>query len=834
MKMAILGLLSGVVIVVALALSASCSNSLQLDAEKCSIAIKVSQPALDATSKGLSSRTLLPSDSSKWAIATYQYHLVGANSQTFDGSDTTGNKTFDNLVVGTWMVTVTAQNSSGVTLMTGSAQFAATQGSTTTVPVSLVQESGAGTVELTMSLPAKVVAVTGTIQDIVTNGATTDISSKISHGAEVWTYSDTLQASTFGLVLTLKDAQNNTLGMVIESLGVFANLNTNPALTMRVSDLVSYPATTPTFSPGAGTYTADQSVTISTTTPNATIYYTLDGSDPTTGSQQCLGAVSVAGNGTKTLKAIAVANGYLVSEIGSATYVINYPTAATPTFSPVGGTYTADQSVIITSITLGAAIYYTLDGTTPTISSNLYSGTVSISGNGTVKTIKAIAAKSGYLNSGIGSSTYTINYPLAATPSFSATAGIYGNGKTVSITCSTPNSTIYYTMDGSMPTMESLIYSGSITLPINKTTTVRAVAIAQDYSNSLIGSVTYTLMSVATTIAGTGVQGFSGDGGAANGSELNYPESVAVDAGGNVFFSDAGNNRVRKINMTTGIITTIAGNGARGFSGDGGPAVSASLSQPYGIAIDVSGNLYIADNGNNRIRRVDSVSGIIQTIAGNGNDDFGGDGGSATSACIRYPYGIAVDTSGDIYFADTGNYRIRKINTNTGVISTVAGNGSSGYNGDGIQAISASLSEPTGVAVNNEGTIFIADRFARRVRSVSGTTGEIATVAGYGFESYTGDGGSATLAGLSDPYGIAVDSAGNLYIADCVANRIRRVSQSTQLISTIAGTGVAGYGGDGNAAIQAKLSAPTGVVADPDGNIYIADFGNQRIREVTY
>ena len=214
---------------------------------------------------------------------------------------------------------------------------------------------------------------------------------------------------------------------------------------------------------------------------------------------------------------------------------------------------------------------------------------------------------------------------------------------------------------------------------------------------------------IITTIAGNGIAGYSGDGGLATNAELNNPYGVAVDSNGNIYIADTNNNRIRKVNSTTGIITTIAGNGTAGYSGDGGLATNAELYYPYGVAVDSNGNIYIADTYNNRIRKVNSTTGIITTIAGNGTAGYSGDGGPATNAQLNYPYGVAVDSSGNIYIADTDNNRIRKVNSTTGIITTIAGNGNPGYSGDGGPATNAELYDPSGVAVDSNGNIYIAD-----------------------------------------------------------------------------------------------------------------------------
>jgi uncharacterized protein (TIGR03437 family) len=347
-----------------------------------------------------------------------------------------------------------------------------------------------------------------------------------------------------------------------------------------------------------------------------------------------------------------------------------------------------------------------------------------------------------------------------------------------------------------------------------------------DYGNQRIRKV--SAAGIITTVAGNGSQGYPGDGGPATSAELYNPSGVVVNTSGSVYIADTSNSRIRKVSAA-GIITTVAGNGAEGYSGDGGPATSAQLFYPSGVALDASGNLYIADQNNNRIRKV-SATGIITTVAGNGAEGYSGDGGSATSAQLNVPFGVAVDASGNIYIADSNNNRIRKVSA-TGIITTVAGNGAQGYSGDGGSATSAQLNFPYGVAVDASGNLYIADKFNERVRRVS-ATGIITTVAGNGAQGYSGDGGLATSSQLNTPIGVAVDASGNLYIADEINERIRKVS-AAGIITTVAGNGALGYSGDGGLATSAQLATPTGVAVDASGNLYVADYNNSRVRKVS-
>ena len=346
------------------------------------------------------------------------------------------------------------------------------------------------------------------------------------------------------------------------------------------------------------------------------------------------------------------------------------------------------------------------------------------------------------------------------------------------------------------------------------------------------GSLLKNTLFVIDTVAGNGNYGFSGDGGPATNAHLGWPYGVAVDSAGNIFITDNNNHRIRKVD-TSGVITTVAGSGevgyyGGGFSGDGGLATEASLYFPTGIAVDSAGNIYFGDSGNNRIRKVDT-NGIIATIAGNGNPGFSGDGGPATNASIRAPTGVAVDSAGNIYFTDDYNHRIRKVDT-SGIITTVAGNGNPGFSGDGGPATNASLWHPFKIAMDSVGNIYIADSYNLRIRKVD-TNGIITTVAGNGTEYFNGDGGLATNASLLMPKGVAVDSAGNIYIADNYNHRIRKVD-TNGIITTVAGNGGSGFSGDGGPATNASLYDPSGIAVDSAGNIYIDSHYGHRIRKV--
>ena len=348
----------------------------------------------------------------------------------------------------------------------------------------------------------------------------------------------------------------------------------------------------------------------------------------------------------------------------------------------------------------------------------------------------------------------------------------------------------------------------------------------------LLGINLFAQSQIINTIAGNGVHGYIGDGGPSTASEVNSASGVAVDGYYNVYIGDFNNNRVRVIKG--GIITTYAGNGTAGYSGDGGPATDAQLSLPAGVATDNKGNVYIADFQNQVIRKVTAQTGIITTIAGNSNQGFSGDGGQATDAELHSPLNVAVDTAGNVFIADTYNFCIRKVDAKTGIITTVAGTNVSGYYGDGGPATDAQLTNTWGVAVDDSDNIYIADTYNDVIRKVNGYTGIISTIVGDGNYGYYGDGGLADTSEIAYPLMVALDSANNLYIADYGNNVIREVDKATDTITTVAGDGNFGFAGDGGPARLAKLSEPWSLALDPSKNIYFSDLGNNRIRDVIY
>jgi sugar lactone lactonase YvrE len=322
---------------------------------------------------------------------------------------------------------------------------------------------------------------------------------------------------------------------------------------------------------------------------------------------------------------------------------------------------------------------------------------------------------------------------------------------------------------------------------------------------------------IITTFAGNGIQGFAGDLGQAKHSKLWHPEGIAADSLGSIYFADETNGRIRKIVLSTGIITTVAGNGTFSYTGDDGLAKFAGFNSPEGLTFDAIGNLYIADTDNDCIRKVDAKTGIITTIAGGGTSGLR-DGAPAKLAKLNNPTAVAVDKAGNIFIADWGNNRIRKVSADSGIISTIAGNGTAGNGGDQGPASAAFLNSPFGITLDGAGNLYIADAGNNCVRKITSGTGIITTL----------------VSKLNTPTCVALGDSGNLYIADQGNNRILKVNTITEKAIVIAGKGGAGdYSGDDDLATAAELWSPTSLILDSQGNIYFTDRNNNRIRKIS-
>ncbi len=338
---------------------------------------------------------------------------------------------------------------------------------------------------------------------------------------------------------------------------------------------------------------------------------------------------------------------------------------------------------------------------------------------------------------------------------------------------------------------------------------------------------------VISTLAGTGLSGFSGDGGPANLARFSGPAAVATDASGNVYVADKNNHRVRKIDAATGNISTVVGTGAYGYSGMGGDAALATIKNPSALYFDNLGNLFVCDNFNDIVFKVDAGTHAIHNHCGEGHQGNTGDGGDANLARTCIPDGVGGDNSGNIYVLDIGNHRIRKVNSSN-IVSTFAGTFIGPY-ANPVPVAAASFGTMSGICADNLGNLYVADGGNHIVRKIDMASGMVRTIAGtYGIGGYAGDGGAANSALLRNPKTLFLTEEGFLFICDPTANVVRVVNQQTGIISTLAGNGSMGFSGDGGAPNAASLNQPTGIWEDPaTGKIYIADAGNQRVRVIT-
>ena len=541
---------------------------------------------------------------------------------------------------------------------------------------------------------------------------------------------------------------------------------------------------------------------------------------------------------------VTVSNGASAGPTSGAVTVTENPPTGLTLASMAGSGWSCPGSMCTRGDVLSAGSSYPAITVTVNVASNAPSqvtNQVTVSGGGSVSATANDVTNITGSGGTIPTTTTLVASPstIAATASTTLTATV-----TAASGSGTPTGTVTFDLGSTVLNSATLTGTGGTaqaTLVVNGSQlAVGSNSITANYGGDAnytgsSSSVTVTVTQspppassyTITTVAGNGTSGFSGDGGPATSAELDYPTGVAVDSAGNLFIADTFNARIRKV-TPAGAISTVAGNGTLGFSGDGGPATSAELRLPDGVAVDSAGNLFIADETNNRIRKV-TAAGTISTVAGNGTAGFSGDGGPATSAELFQPAGIAVDSAGNLFIAD-GSNRIRKV-TAAGTISTVAGNGTAGFSGDGGPATAAELNQPSDVAVDSAGNLFIADLMNSRIRKVT-PAGTISTVAGNGTLGFSGDNGPATSAELFEPWDVAVDGAGNLFIVDSGNDRIRMVTPAGT-ISTVAGNGTPGFSGDGGLATSAALIAPEGVAVDGKGNVFIADTNNNRIRELT-
>ena len=616
-----------------------------------------------------------------------------------------------------------------------------------------------------------------------------------------------------------------------------------------------------TASPLAGTFGGPITVTLTASEP-AVIRYTTDNTTPNISSPVYSAPLNISIS-TRLQYFATDAAGNVEAVKSQIYYIDTVPPVTTAT--PSGGTYVGPQ-VVTLSANEAATIYYTTDGSVPTTASAVYSGGITVLSGTTQTTLKYFAVDTVGNVEAVKTETYN---DVAATTTAVPPAGVYGIAQSVRLSSNETGATVYYTTDGSAPTTSSPVYSAPLTVTGN--TTVRYFSVDSAGNVEAAKSTAYTIdhtVANILTIGGTGVAGFSGDNGPATAAKLNKPWGVASDLNGNLYVADLDNHRIRVINTQSspisvagvtvlpGDVATIGGTGVAGYSGAGGPATSAQMNSPTSAVPDDFGNVFVADLLNHRVRRINQV-GVISTIAGTGAAGFSGDGGAAAAAQLNAPSAVAVDADGNVYISERQNHRIRVINrqassiTVYGVtvpssgIATIVGNGVSASTGDGGPATAASIQFVDSIVINRTtGELYLADRAANVIRKVS-TAGTITTVAGTnGVSGYSGDGGPATGATLSLSFGIQLDGVGNLYIADYGNNRVRVVNMSGATatffgvsvapgnIATVAGTGTAGYSGDNGPALAALLNQPVSLAVDAGGNLYVSDYSNSRIRRV--
>ncbi|MDB6172368.1 MAG: pknD 5 [Chthoniobacteraceae bacterium] len=333
-----------------------------------------------------------------------------------------------------------------------------------------------------------------------------------------------------------------------------------------------------------------------------------------------------------------------------------------------------------------------------------------------------------------------------------------------------------------------------------------------------------------STVAGSGTKGFSGDSGAATQSQIAGPDGICSGSDGALYICDTENQRIRKVSPD-GTMTTVAGNGTRGYSGDGGPATAASLNEPYEVRLDTAGNLFFVERLSHTVRRVDAKTGFISTVAGTGKAGFSGDGGPGQKAEMKEPHSIGFDRAGDLYICDIGNHRIRKVEMKSGIISTFAGTGEKKPTPDGAPIAATPLNGPRALDFDKEGNLWLALREGNAIYKLDPVTGTIHHMAGTGKHGFTGNGGPAREAALSGPKGIAVGLDGNVYIADTESHSIRMLDLKKKTLELVAGTGVKGNGPDGDP-ILCKLQRPHGVFVGADGALYIGDTENHQVRRL--
>ena len=590
---------------------------------------------------------------------------------------------------------------------------------------------------------------------------------------------------------------------------------------------------TPTFDVAAGSFDVNQEVNISCATSGATIHYTTDGSTPTASSNAYSSSISVSGANVHissaiavsgdetalTIKAIAVKDDMEDSDVASATYNINYDQLEVPVLSPASGSFSTDTAVTISGPD-GADIYYTTDGSEPTAASTLYTVPISVSGNGTDVTIKAIAIQDQKLDSTVASEEYIINYDKVSTPQISPTAGTYSSGQSITITCSTDGAAIYYTTNGSTPDGSSTLYDANSKPTITSAITLKAKAFKAGYTDSDTASTSYTISPMVSHFVGS-LGGSGYDDGFGSAASFYSPGEVTSD-GTNLYVVDSSNHTIRKIVIATGEVTTFAGTISSSGSTDG-IGTSAKFNYPRGITTDGT-NLYVTDTSNQTIRKIVIATAEVTTLAGTVGSS-GSTNGTGTSAKFNTPYGITNDGT-NLYVVDEMNYTIRKIVIATAEVTTFAGTVGSNGSTDGT-GTSAKFKYSLGIT-RDGANLYVADQGNHTIRKIVIATAEVTTLAGTaGSSGTTNDVGAA--ARFNSPMCITSDGT-NLYVGDDSNRTIRKIVIATAAVTTFAGTAGSSGSTDGIGS-AARFSTTHGITNDGT-NLYVADSSNNSIRKI--
>ena len=760
--------------------------------------------------------------------------------------------------VSTWIVQVTATDRAGNSTNASNNRYSFAIDVTSPDAPGIISASGNNVVGSTIYTNSLRPVVSGTAEKnssvSIYNGAS-PFGTTTANGDGAWTYVPGSDLSDDTYTLTAK-ATDNASNQSLASNLVTMIVDTTPPLAPSIesaagNNIVGSTIYTNSLRPAvSGTAEGNSSVSIYSDLLYLVGTTTADGSGAWT---YMPGSDLSAGTYTLTAKATDSASnqGLVSNEI---TMIVDRTAPGVSPLLPGTGTFSAAFDVTVTATSLPDSTFkefryaQALEATVTapadcSAGTQLSSGGV-ISITAATTAIAVIACDYTGNQSAAVMATYT-KVPDAPT----SLAGVAGTGKVTLTWSAVPEATgynLYWNTAGSPTTASAKIANvstGYVHADLLRGTTYYYVVTATDSSGeSLVSNVASATppAPIISTIAGNGVTGFSGDGGIGTSANINGPWGVAVDSSGNIYFADKSNNRIRKVTAATGNISTVAGSGVAGYSGDGGAATSANLNAPYGIAVGANGNIYISDYLNHRIRMVAAATGIISTVAGNGSAGFSGDGGAAISASLNYPYAVAVNTAGDLYVADYYNSRIRKISGVTGIISTVAGIGSGGSFSDGGLATSAFIGSPEAVAVDPTGNLYLSDSLAHRVRKVTASTGVITTILGNGETTWNGDGNAGTSTAINNPGGMAIDASGDLYFVNAGtlgagtagSHIIRKLSVSTGLVSTVAGTGSSASNGDGGAATSAAVYSPRGVAMDSSGNLYLSE-ESSRVRKVS-